>query len=35
MIEKSVGAWIDIAPRLAEKPSDHTFIVAEFKNRQE
>lgn len=23
-------AWVDIKPRLLEKPSDHTFIVAEF-----
>ncbi len=23
-------AWIDIAPRLWDRPSDHTFIVAEF-----
>jgi len=30
MAEKSTGAWIDLAPRTWEKPSDHTFIVAEF-----
>ncbi len=30
LAEKSVRAWIDIAPRLLEKPSDHTFISAEF-----
>ncbi len=30
LAEKSTRAWIDIAPRLAEKPSDHTVIVAEF-----
>jgi exodeoxyribonuclease III len=24
------GAWIDPAPRSLEKPSDHTFLVAEF-----
>lgn len=23
-------AWIDREPRLGEKPSDHTFIAAEF-----
>lgn len=23
-------AWVDIAPRLQEKPSDHTYVVAEF-----
>jgi exodeoxyribonuclease-3 len=28
--ELSTGAWIDLAPRLSEKPSDHTFLVAEF-----
>ena len=25
--------WIDTAPRLLEKPSDHTFLVADFSNR--
>lgn len=30
LAKKSTKAWIDIAPRLLEKPSDHTFIVAEF-----
>ena len=28
--EKSSRAWIDLAPRLLEKPSDHTPICAEF-----
>lgn len=27
---KSLRAWIDKEPRLKERPSDHTFIVAEF-----
>jgi exodeoxyribonuclease-3 len=27
---KSVRAWIDVDARRAEKPSDHTFLVAEF-----
>jgi exodeoxyribonuclease-3 len=27
---KSSTAWIDVSPRLVEKPSDHTFVVAEF-----
>lgn len=27
---RAVGAGIDMAPRLAEKPSDHTVLVAEF-----
>jgi len=30
LAEKSVSAWIDISPRLIEKPSDHTVIAAEF-----
>jgi exodeoxyribonuclease-3 len=28
---KSTGCRIDMKPRLAEKPSDHTVVVAEFK----
>lgn len=31
LAEKSVKAWIDIEPRLKERPSDHTPIVAEFR----
>lgn len=27
---KSTAAYIDLQPRRAEKPSDHTFLVAEF-----
>lgn len=27
---QSTRAWIDIEPRRLEKPSDHTFILAEF-----
>ena len=30
LAEKSTGAWIDMGPRLSHKPSDHTFVVAEF-----
>jgi len=30
LAERSTAAWIDLAARLAEKPSDHTFVVAEF-----
>jgi exodeoxyribonuclease-3 len=30
LAEKSAGAWIDKEPRMKERPSDHTFIVAEF-----
>ncbi len=26
----SKAAWIDVEPRLLQRPSDHTFIVAEF-----
>ncbi|HOO77977.1 MAG TPA: exodeoxyribonuclease III [bacterium] len=24
------GSWIDLEPRLGERPSDHTFLLAEF-----
>ena len=27
---RCTGAWIDVAARQAERPSDHTFLVAEF-----
>ncbi|MBN1247790.1 MAG: exodeoxyribonuclease III [Anaerolineae bacterium] len=27
---KSIDAWIDLDARRAERPSDHTFLVAEF-----
>jgi len=30
LAERSIRAYIDIAPRLRPKPSDHTFVVAEF-----
>jgi len=30
LADKSKRAWIDVAPRQLEKPSDHTFMVAEF-----
>ncbi len=30
MAKKSMACYIDVEPRLAEKPSDHTFLVAEF-----
>ncbi|MEG6615003.1 exodeoxyribonuclease III [Peptococcaceae bacterium 1198_IL3148] len=30
LAQLSTQAWIDKEPRLKEKPSDHTFIVAEF-----
>lgn len=31
LADRSTKAWIDVAPRLLTRPSDHTFIVAEFK----
>ena len=31
LAEKSTTSYIDKQPRLAEKPSDHTFLIAEFK----
>ncbi len=30
LAEKSANAWIDIEPRLKERPSDHTPVVAVF-----
>ena len=27
---RSTACWIDVQPRLAERPSDHTFVVADF-----
>jgi exodeoxyribonuclease-3 len=30
LAEKSKNAWIDIEPRMRERPSDHTFLIAEF-----
>jgi len=30
LAEKSVKSWIDVDARRAERPSDHTFLVAEF-----
>jgi exodeoxyribonuclease-3 len=30
LAERSVRAWIDVDARRAERPSDHTFLVAEF-----
>jgi exodeoxyribonuclease-3 len=30
LAKRSTRAWIDLAPRLAERPSDHTPVVAEF-----
>lgn len=30
LVEKSVDCWVDTDPRQREKPSDHTFIAADF-----
>ena len=30
LASRSVDCWIDTEPRLMEKPSDHTFVVADF-----
>ncbi|MCE5200503.1 exodeoxyribonuclease III [bacterium] len=32
LADKSTNCWVDTAPRLLEKPSDHTFIAADFDN---
>ncbi len=31
LAKKSTRAWIDVQARRAERPSDHTFLAAEFK----
>ena len=31
LAEESSGSWIDTEPRSGPKPSDHTFLIAEFK----
>jgi len=28
--KRCTASWIDVEARLAERPSDHTFLVAEF-----
>jgi exodeoxyribonuclease-3 len=30
LADKSTRAWIDVEPRRGERPSDHTFLAAEF-----
>ncbi|MHB9036912.1 MAG: exodeoxyribonuclease III [Armatimonadota bacterium] len=30
LADKSSSCWVDTEPRVKEKPSDHTFIVADF-----
>ncbi|HUU41312.1 MAG TPA: exodeoxyribonuclease III [Desulfatiglandales bacterium] len=34
LADKSKRAWIDVGPRKLEKPSDHTFILAEFETAE-
>ena len=29
---KSTACWVDVGPRRAERPSDHTFVMAEFED---
>jgi len=31
LAQRSINAWIDLDARLMKKPSDHTFVVAEFR----
>jgi exodeoxyribonuclease-3 len=35
MARTSTRAWIDVAPRVSSRPSDHTFVAAEFENRHQ
>ncbi|MCF8054760.1 MAG: exodeoxyribonuclease III [Deltaproteobacteria bacterium] len=30
VLEKAIDCWIDVQPRLKEKPSDHTPVIAKF-----
>ncbi len=30
LAKRAIDCWIDVEPRLAERPSDHTFMLAEF-----
>jgi exodeoxyribonuclease III len=30
LAETNINCWIDVAPRKLEKPSDHTFVLAEW-----
>ncbi len=31
LADRSLRAWIDTEPRRAERPSDHTFVIADFR----
>ena len=35
LADRSIDCWIDIEPRLATKPSDHTPLVAEFETNSQ
>ena len=30
LADRATGSFIDVEPRLKPKPSDHTFLVADF-----
>ena len=30
LAERSIRCWIDLQARLAQRPSDHTFVAADF-----
>lgn len=32
LADRSIGSWIDLEPRMSEKPSDHTPLMAEFES---
>jgi len=32
LADESTGSWIDMRPRTLERPSDHTFLLAEFRS---
>ena len=34
LADKSTDSWIDTSPRALERPSDHTFLLAEFRSRE-
>jgi len=34
LADRSKMAWIDVSARKADKPSDHTFLVADFQDRR-
>jgi exodeoxyribonuclease III len=32
LADRSISSWIDLEPRMSEKPSDHTPLMAEFES---